>query len=137
MKAKTILVTSLLVISLLLAGCGSKKAAENTVNLPAISGDAAQSAEAEAQTPQNAYPVALSDSDTLESALTYPVEGSATYDADMRAYIEQILNGTMTIEDLAGKNDTELRDILIKAAEGRLELTDGALEEAIKRIKQQ
>ena len=137
MKAKNILLTSLLVISLLLTGCGSKKAAENTVNLPAISGDAAQSAEAEAQTVQEAYPVELSDPAMLESALTYPVEGSATYDADMRAYIEQILNGTMTIEDLAGKNDTELRDILIKAAEGRLELTDGALEEAIKWIKQQ
>jgi len=73
MKAKTILLTSLLVISLLLAGCGSKKAAENTVNLPAISGDAAQSAEAEAQTVQEAYPVELSDPAMLESALTYPV----------------------------------------------------------------
>lgn len=137
MKVKNILLISLLVISLLLAGCGSKKATENTVNLPAISGDAAQSAEAEAQTARDAYPVELLNPAVLEPALTYPVEGSATYDADMRAYIEQILNGTMTIEDLVGKNDTELRDILIKAAEGRLELTDGALEEAIKWIKQQ
>jgi len=143
MKAKTILLTSLLVLSLLLAGCGSKEPTESTVNLPVVSGEVENTAvptlETEVQVPQDAYPVdQLAEPVALEAAIAYPVDDdSPTYDADMRAYIEQILNGTIAIEDLFGKEDDQLREILITAAQGRIIVTETGLEAAVDWLKKQ
>ena len=147
MKAKTILLTSFLVLSLLLAGCGSKEPTETTINLPVVSGEVEKEVEntpvppaaTEVQVPQEAYPVEQPvEPVILNPALAYPIdENSQTYDTDMRAYIEQILNGTMAIEDLFGKEDGQVREILINAAQGRITLPETALENAVNWLKKQ
>ncbi len=147
MKAKTILLTCLLVFSLLLAGCGKKEPTETTVNLPVVSGEVEKEVEntevplvaTEVQVPVDTYPVDQPlEPAGLEAAITYPVDDdSATYDADMRAYIEQILGGTIEIEELFGKEDDQLREILLNAAQGRLTLTDTGLDKAIDWLKKQ
>ena len=143
MKAKTIFLTSLLVVSLLLSTCGSKKATETTVNLPAVSGEVQNTsvppAANEVQVPADTYPVEQpAEQAMLEAAIAYPVEDSSpTYDADMRAYIEQILGGTIAIEDLFGKDDGELRTILRNAAEGRFILSEAALDRAADWLEKQ
>lgn len=55
----------------------------------------------------------------------------------MRAYIEQILGGTIAIEDLFGKDDDELRVILQNAAEGRIILTETGLDRAADWLEKQ
>ncbi len=143
MKAKTILLTNLLVISLLLAACGSKEPTETTVNLPVVSGEIENTpvppAAAEVEIPQDTYPVDQpAEPVMLDVAIAYPAEDSSpTYDADMRAYIEQILGGTIAIEDLFGKDDDQLRETLITAAEGRVILTETGLEKAVDWLKKQ
>ncbi len=147
MKAKTILLTSLLVVSLLLAGCGKKEPTETTVNLPVVSGEVEKEVEntpvptvaTEAQVPQDTYPVDQPlETLNLEAAIAYPVDdNSTTYDADMRAYIEQILGGTIAIEELFGKEDDQLREILYNAAQGRFSLTETGLDKAIDWLKKQ
>ena len=126
MRAKTILLTSLLVMCLLLSACGSKEPTETTVNLPVVGGKIQNTSEPalveEGQAPQDAYPVELPAEPVLPDVMiSYPIDDdSPTYDADMRAYIEQILNGTIPIEDLFGMEDEQLRETLLEAAEGRL-----------------
>jgi hypothetical protein len=147
MKAKTILLTSFLIFGLLLASCGSKEPTETTVNLPVVSGEVESKVEnttvppvaTEVQVPVNTYPVdQVSEPVALEAAIAYPVDDdSATYDADMRAYIEQILGGTIAIEELFGKEDDQLREILVNAAQGRFTLTDTGLDKAIDWLKKQ
>ena len=144
MKIKTILLTSLLVVSLLLSGCGKKEPTETTVNLPVVSGQVENTtvppAATEVQAPAEPYPVAqATETAAVEVALAYPVgdDSSPTYAAEMRAYIEQILGGTIAIEDLFGKDDDELRVILRNAAEGRLILTETGLEKAVDWLKKQ
>jgi len=147
MKTRTLLIAILLVFSLLLANCGSKEPTETTVNLPVVSGgDAKVTTEpttvaTEVQVvPQNTYPVGQAEQPvTLEAAITYPVgdDSSAAYAAEMRAFIEQILGGTMPIEDLFGKDDDVTRDILRKAAEGRLVVTEAGIDRAADWLKKQ
>lgn len=143
MKTKTILFTSLLVVSLILSACGSKDPTDTTVNLPAISGEAGNTAlppASETQAPADAYPVEQpADVSALEAAITYPVDddSSPTYDADMRAYIEQILGGTMPIEDLFGKDDDVTREILRNAAQGRIIVSETGLDKAADWLEKQ
>lgn len=143
MKIKTILLTSFLVASLLLAGCGSEEPTETTVNLPAVNSETQNTPAPTLATtvpePELSYPVGQpAEPVAMESAIAYPVDDdSPTYDADMRAYIEQILGGTMEIEELFGKDDDELRVILRNAAEGRLVLTETGLEKAVDWLKKQ
>ncbi|HPR35165.1 MAG TPA: hypothetical protein PKY64_05785 [Anaerolineaceae bacterium] len=147
MKIKTILLTSFLVVSLLLASCGSKEPTETTVNLPVISGEVEMEVEntpvptvaTEAQVPQDTYPVDQPlEPVAQEAAIAYPVDDdSTTYDADMRAYIEQILGGTIAIEELFGKEDDQLREILYNAAQGRFILSETGLDKAIDWLKKQ
>lgn len=147
MKAKTILLTSFLIFGLLLASCGSKEPTETTVNLPVVSGEVESKVEnttvppvaTEVQVPVNTYPVdQVSEPVALEAAIAYPVDDdSATYDADMRAYIEQILGGTIEIEELFGKDDEELIVILRNAAEGRITVTETGLDRAADWLKKQ
>ncbi len=143
MKTKTILLTSFLVLSLLLAGCGSKEPTETTVNLPVVSGEVASTAvppaATEAEVPQDTYPVDQpAEPMMLEAAIAYPADDdSPNYDAEMRVYIEQILGGTVAIEDLFGKEDDQLREILTNAAEGRLILTESGLDKAVDWLKKQ
>jgi len=89
--------------------------------------------------PQDTYPVEQAVEPILiDVAGAYPVDDSSpTYDADMRAYIEQMLGGTIAIEELFGKEDDQLREILINAAEGRLILTETGLEKAVEWLKKQ
>lgn len=99
MKIKTILLTSFLVVSLLLASCGSKEPTETTVNLPVISGQTENTTVPPAATElsqetSDPYPIQqASEPFVVEVALAYPVgeDSSATYATEMRAYIEQIL----------------------------------------------
>ncbi|HOZ38607.1 MAG TPA: hypothetical protein PLH64_07675 [Anaerolineaceae bacterium] len=145
MKIKTILLTSLLVVSLLLASCGSKKPTETTVNLPVISGQTENTTVAPATTEvspvtSNPYPVQqATEPSVVEVALAYPVgdDSSAAYATEMRAYIEQILGGTIAIEDLFGKDDDELRVILRNAAQGRIILTETGLDRAADWLEKQ
>ena len=143
MKIKTIMVSSFLVVSLLLASCGSKEPTETTVNLPVVSGEVASTAvppaATEAEVPQDTYPVDQpSEPMMLEAAIAYPADDdSPNYDAEMRVYIEQILGGTVAIEDLFGKEDDQLREILTNAAEGRLILTESGLDKAVDWLKKQ
>lgn len=145
MKTRSLLITSLIVLSLLVAGCGSKKPTETTVNLPVVNSDVQSTAEpttvaTEAQNPQVPYPVDQpAEPNALEAAITYPVgdDSSPTYDADMRAYIEQILGGKMPIEDLFGKDDDVTREILVNAAQGRLIITESGLNKAVDWLKKQ
>lgn len=143
MKTKTILLTSFLVLSLLLAGCGSKEPTETTVSLPVVSGEVASTAvppaATEAEVPQDTYPVDQpAEPMMLEAAIAYPADDdSPNYDAEMRVYIEQILGGTVAIEDLFGKEDDQLREILTNAAEGRLILTESGLDKAVDWLKKQ
>lgn len=143
MKINTILLTSFLVVSLLLAGCGSEEPTETTVNLPAVNSETQNTPvptlETSVPEPALSYPVdQLAEPVSLESAIAYPVDDdSPTYDADMRAYIEQILGGTIEIEELFGKDDDELRVILRNAAEGRITLTETGLEKAVDWLKKQ
>ena len=100
MKRNAILLTCLLVMSLLAAGCGSKEPTESVVNLPVVGGEsqttAAAPQETAVQVPGDTYPVGqAAEPAVVDPALAYPIDDSSpTYDADMRAYIEQILNGT-------------------------------------------
>jgi len=55
----------------------------------------------------------------------------------MRAYIEQILGGTIAIEDLYGKDDDELRVILRNAAEGRVIVTEAGIDRAADWLEKQ
>jgi len=144
MKAKTILLTSMLVLSLLLAACGSKEEpTETTVNLPVVGGEVQETEEpqevAEVAVPQDTYPVDQPvEPVLLDIMTTYPVDDSSpTYDAEMRAYIEQILGGTIAIEDLFGLEDDQLRVTLLTAAQGRLILTETGLEKAVDWLKKQ
>jgi len=144
MKAKTILLTSMLVLSLLLAACGSKEEpTETTVNLPVVGGEVQETEEpqevAEVAVPQDTYPVDQPvEPVLLDIMTTYPVDDSSpTYDAEMRAYIEQILGGTIAIEDLFGLEDDQLRETLLTAAQGRLILTETGLEKAVDWLKKQ
>lgn len=144
MKAKTILLTFMLVLSLMLAACGSKEEpTETTVNLPVVGGEVQDTLEpqevAEVEAPQDTYPVDQPAEPVLmDVAIAYPVDDSSpNYDAEMRAYIEQILGGTVAIEDLFGLEDGQLRETLLIAAEGRLTLTDTGLEKAVDWLKNQ
>ncbi len=144
MKVKTILFTSLLVISLVLSGCGSEKPTETTINLPAVSGGEAQTTAmpttiaTEVQNPEVIYPVSETSEPITDIALSYPIDDSSpNYDAEMRAFIEQILNGTMPIEDLFGKDDDVTQDILLEAAQGRIILSDTALKQAADWLEKQ
>ena len=143
MKINTLLLTSFLVVSFLLAGCGSEEPTETTVNLPAVNSETQNTPvptlETAVPAPELSYPVdQLAEPVPLESAIAYPVDDdSPTYDADMRAYIEQILGGTIAIEELFGKDDDEIRVILRNAAEGRLILTETGLEKAVDWLKKQ
>jgi len=143
MKIKTILLTSFLVMSLLLTGCGSEEPTETTVNLPVVNGETQNTTVPTPETavpePALSYPVDQSAEPVpLESAIAYPVDDSSpTYDADMRTYIEQILGGTIEIEELFGKDADELRVILQNAAKGRLILTETGLEKAVDWLKKQ
>ncbi len=74
----------------------------------------------------------------IDIALSYPIDDSSpNYDAEMRAFIEQILNGTMPIEDLFGKEDDVTQDILLKAAQGRMVLSETALKQAADWLEKQ
>jgi len=151
MKIKTILLTSFLVLCLVLSGCGSKKPTETTVNLPAVSGQTENTPVSPAapneppvatevqEAPVNSYPIEHANEVAgLEAELMYPVDiTSPTYDAEMRAYIEQILNGTAAIEDLLGKEDEQVREILLNAAQGRINLSDGILGNVMDWLKKQ
>jgi predicted small lipoprotein YifL len=143
MKTKTILLTTILLLSLLIAACGSKEPTETTVNLPVVGGEVQNTSEpqqaAEVPLPQDTYPVEQPVEPVLmDAAIAYPADDdSPTYDADMRAYIEQILNGTLAIEDLFGKDESYLRETLINAAEGRIILTESGLEKAVDWLKKQ
>jgi hypothetical protein len=144
MKAKTILLTSMLVLSLLLAACGSKEEpTETTVNLPVVGGEVQETEEpqevADEAVPQDTYPVDQpAEPVLLDIMTTYPVDDSSpTYDTEMRAYIEQILGGTIAIEDLFGLEDDQLRETLLTAAQGRLILTETGLEKAVDWLKKQ
>ena len=144
MRTKTILLTSLIVVSLLLSACGSKKPTETTVNLPVVSGEVENTtvppAATESQAPAQPYPVEQgAEAATVEVALAYPVgdDSSPTYASEMRAYIEQILGGTIAIEELFGKDDDELRVILQNAAEGRIILTETGLDRAADWLEKQ
>ena len=144
MKAKTILLTSLLVVSLLLSACGSKEPTETTVNLPVVSGEVENTSvppvATQVQVPSDTYPVEQpAGTVALEAAIAYPVgdDSSPTYDADMRAYIEQILGGTMPIEDLFGKDDDVSLEILRNAAQGRIIVTETGLEKAADWLEKQ
>ena len=143
MNINALLLTSLLVLSLILSACGSKKTDETTVNLPAISGEGGNvtepTAPSGAPSAENAYPVGQSaEPNMLEAALAYPVDGAnPNYDAEMRAYIEQILGGTISIEDLFGKGADELRTILENAAQGRVTLNGTGLEKAVEWLGKQ
>lgn len=144
MKTKTILLTSFLVLSLLLAGCGSKEPTETTVNLPVVSGEVASTAvppaATEAEVPQDTYPVDQpAEPALIEAELAYPVgdDSSPSYDAEMRAFIEQLLGGTIAIEDLFGRDDDELRVILRDAAEGRFIVTETSLDRAADWLEKQ
>jgi hypothetical protein len=143
MKAKVILLTSLLIVSLLLSACGSKEPTETIVNLPVVSGEVENTTippvATEVQVPSDTYPVQQpTEPVALDAAIAYPVDDSSpTYDADMRAYIEQILGGTIAIEDLFGKNDDELRVILRNAAEGRFVLSETDLDKAVDWLEKQ
>lgn len=144
MKTKTILLTSLLVVSLLLSGCGKKEPTETTVNLPVVVGQVENTAvptvATEVQVPADTYPVdQTAEPAALEAALAYPVgdDSSPTYAAEMKAYIEQILGGTIAIEDLYGKDDDELRVILRNAAEGRFIVSEEAIDRAADWLEKQ
>lgn len=144
MKAKSILLTSMLVLSLLLAACGSKEEpTETTVNLPVVGGEIQNPSEPamveEGQAPQDTYPVDQpAEPLMLDVMITYPIDDSSpTYDADMRAYIEQILGGTVAIEDLFGMDEDEVRVILLNAAEGRFIVTETGLDKAADWLKKQ
>ena len=144
MKTRTLLITSLLVLSLLLAGCGSKVPTETTVNLPVISGQventAAPTLETTVETPAVTYPISQTAEPAVpEAILAYPVgdDSSPAYAAEMKAYIEQILGGTIAIEDLYGKNDDELRVILRDAAEGRFIVSEEAIDRAADWLEKQ
>ncbi len=146
MKTRTLLIAMLLVFSLLLASCGSKELTETTVNLPVVNSESQNTAEptveATVQVPEVTYPVGqtiTSEAVSPETALTYPVgdDSSAAYAAEMRAFIEQILGGTMPIEDLFGKDDDVTRDILRKAAEGRLVVTEAGIDRAADWLEKQ
>lgn len=144
MKAKTILLTFMLVLSLMLAACGSKEEpTETTVNLPVVGGEVQDTLEpqevAEVGVPQDTYPVDQPAEPVLMVvAIAYPVDDSSpNYDAEMRAYIEQILGGTIAIEDLFGLEDDQLRETLLSAAQGRLLLTETGLEKAVDWLKKQ
>lgn len=143
MKAKTILLTSLLVLSLMLAACGSKETPETAINLPVVGGEVQETEEpqeaAEVAVPQDTYPVDQpAEPVLLDIMTTYPVDDSSpTYDAEMRAHIEQILGGTIAIEDLFGLEDDQLRETLLTAAQGRLILTETGLEKAVDWLKKQ
>lgn len=138
MKKSTFFIICFLVLSLLAVGCGANKPADTSVNLPVVSGEVQSTAivpEATAvQVPANPYPAGGSYAPAAQDpALAYPVdEGSPTFDADMRAFVEKILNGSHTIEDLLQKGEAELREILTTAAQGRLILSEGQLNAAIK-----
>lgn len=146
MKTRTLLIASLLVLSLILVSCGSKEPTETTVNLPVVNSESQNTAvptvEATVQTTVQPYPVGQSttpEAVSPEAALTYPVgdDSSPAYAAEMRAYIEQILGGTMPIEDLFGKDDDVTREILRKAAEGRLVVTEAGIDRAADWLKKQ
>lgn len=144
MKTKTLLITSLLVFSLLLAACGSKEPTETTVNLPVVNSEPQNTAvptlETTVQSPAVAYPVdQTAEPAALEVALSYPVgdDSSAAYATEMRAYIEQILGGTIAIEELFGKDDDELIVILRNAAEGRFEVSEMGLDRAADWLEKQ
>lgn len=144
MKIKTILLTSFLVVSLLLASCGSKEPTETTVNLPVVSVQTENTTVPPAATevPQGAaeaYPVQQATESVIEVALAYPVgdDSSTAYATEMRAYIEQILGGTIAIEDLFGKDDDELRIILQNAAQGRFILPETGLDRAADWLEKQ
>lgn len=145
MKIKTILLTSFLVTSLLLASCGSKEPTETTVNLPVISGQTENTTVPPAATElsqetSDPYPIQqASEPFVVEVALAYPVgeDSSATYATEMRAYIEQILGGTIAIEDLFGKDGDELRVTLRNAAQGRIILTETGLDRAVDWLQKQ
>ena len=145
MKIKTILLTSFLVVSLLLASCGSKEPTETTVNLPVISGQTENTTVPPAATElsqetSDPYPIQqASEPFVVEVALAYPVgeDSSATYATEMRAYIEQILVGTIAIEDLFGKDGDELRVTLRNAAQGRIILTETGLDRAVDWLQKQ
>jgi len=143
MKRNTILLTCLLVMSLLAAGCGSKEPTESIVNLPVVGGESQTTAAVPqgttAQVPDDTYPVEqTAEPAVVDPALAYPIDDSSpTYDADMRAYIEQILNGTYAIEDLFGKDDDQLRVILITAAQGRMTLSETVLDRAVDWLEKQ
>jgi hypothetical protein len=145
MKIKTILLTSFLVVSLLLASCGSKEPTETTVNLPVISGQTENTTVPPAATElsqetSDPYPIQqASEPFVVEVALAYPVgeDSSATYATEMRAYIEQILGGTIAIEDLFGKDGDELRVTLRNAAQGRIILTETGLDRAVDWLQKQ
>ncbi len=145
MKIKTILLTSFLVVSLLLASCGSKEPTETTVNLPVISGQTENTTVPPAATElsqetSDPYPIQqASEPFVVEVALAYPVgeDSSAAYATEMRAYIEQILGGTIAIEDLFGKDGDELRVTLRNAAQGRIILTETGLDRAVDWLQKQ
>lgn len=147
MKTRTLLIALLLVFSLLLVSCGSKEPTETTVNLPVVSGGDAKNTAVpttvatEVQVvPQNTYPVGQAEQPvTLEAAITYPVgdDSSASYATEMRIYIEQILGGTIAIEDLFGKDDNETREILRNAAQGRITVTETGLDRAADWLEKQ
>lgn len=146
MKTRTLLIAMLLVFSLLLASCGSKEPTETTVNLPVVNSESQNTAEptveATVQAPEVTYPVGqttTSEAVLPEAALTYPVgdDSSAAYATEMRAFIEQILGGTMPIEDLFGKDDDVTREILRNAAQGRIEVTETGLDRAADWLEKQ
>jgi PBP1b-binding outer membrane lipoprotein LpoB len=144
MKTKTLIITSLLVVSLLLAGCGSKEPTETTVNLPVVNSETQNTAvptlETTIESPAVTYPVDQNtDPAVSQLELAYPVgdDSSASYATEMRAYIEQILGGTIDIEELFGKDDEELIVILRNAALGRIDVTETGLERAADWLKKQ
>lgn len=137
MKRNLIFLTCLIVLGLLAASCGSKKPTESTVNLPVVGGDAQATTVApqqpEASAPANTYPVGDSAAQGAhDPALAYPIDkASPTYEAEMRAFVEKILNGAYKIEDLVKKDEAQLREILTTAAQGKFILTEGQLKAAI------
>lgn len=144
MKTKTLLITSLLVLSLLLAACGSKTPTETTVNLPVVNSETQNTAvptlETTVQAPAVTYPVDQTPGPAaLEVALAYPVgdDSSLSYATEMRDYIEQLLGGTIAIEELFGKDDDVTREILRNAAEGRITVTETGLDRAADWLEKQ
>lgn len=148
MKTRTLLIAILLVFSLLLANCGSKEPTETTVNLPVVNSESQSTTEptveATVQAPEVTYPVGQTTTSEavaalVEVELAYPVgdDSSASYATEMRAYIEQILGGTIAIEDLFGKDDDETREILRNAAQGRITVTETGLDRAADWLEKQ